>query len=379
MSELGTIVAGYRRATARGEQVALATLTQTEGSTYRKAGARALITSKRVVGMLSGGCVEPELLDRARCLRIGESLTIAHDFRGPDAALFGFPLGCKGALRIVLEAIDAHDPHNPIELLDRHSRATTPGAVAHAYSSDSIQRLWLVNGESFPQGSLPPTTFQTMHQACVAAVNNEDNVGSPSLFAKNMVVERLPTPIALTIIGAGPDVPALAWWAKRLGWRVAIIDHREAFLQRAELAKFNRDFVSLDRLAHHLETITTQAAMVMTHDLRADTEAVRGLMNSRHRFAYLGVLGPRERTLSICENLRTDIANLCAPAGLDLGGTGCEAVALSIVAQIQANIHGRTAMPLTNKKGAIHEATHLCDAWNDNLGYRSCDTSKSRG
>jgi xanthine/CO dehydrogenase XdhC/CoxF family maturation factor len=57
----------------------------------------------------------------------------------------------------------------------------------------------------------------------------------------------------------------------------------------------------------------------------------------------------------MCARLGIDPCTLHAPAGLDLGGEGAEAVALSIVAEIQAALHGGSSMPLTRKKGRIHD------------------------
>jgi xanthine/CO dehydrogenase XdhC/CoxF family maturation factor len=100
-----------------------------------------------------------------------------------------------------------------------------------------------------------------------------------------------------------------------------------------------------------------RAAVVMSHDVRRDTLALRGLFANGAPPEYVGVLGPRSRTEEIRASLAADgvvVHGLRAPAGLDLGGDGAEAIALSIVAEIQAVLHGATGASLTEKKGAIH-------------------------
>jgi xanthine/CO dehydrogenase XdhC/CoxF family maturation factor len=307
------IVTTYRR--TRGRCV-LATLAWTGGSTYRKRGARALIVGDRAVGMLSGGCVEPDLVARAKTLE--QSVVVEYDSRD-------FPVGCDGSLRVVLETIDRRDRDNPVELLSRHLESGLPGACAHLARG----RLWLVGGTFVAQGKISHRA--EVERDCLRAVQGHD-----------VDVELLPPSIELTIFGAGPDMPPLARMARTMGWRVRVIDHRKR--RRAR-------HVPLDRLAEAARAVSSRAVVIMTHDLRADTEVLRGLAPRD----YIGVLGPRARTESMCSRLAIDPCNLHAPAGLDLGGEGAEAVALSIVSEIQAALHGGSAMPLTQKKGRIHD------------------------
>jgi xanthine/CO dehydrogenase XdhC/CoxF family maturation factor len=75
--------------------------------------------------------------------------------------------------------------------------------------------------------------------------------------------------------------------------------------------------------------------------------------------AYLGVLGPRDRTERLLNELSSppsdaDLGVLHAPAGLDLGADGAEQVATSIVAEILAVLHGRSGGHLRSRTGAIH-------------------------
>src|SRR5262245_62635901 len=108
---LGTF---FRRALDEGAPLVLATVVQTLGSTYRKAGAQMLIAGDgRVAGLLSGGCLEADLMERAyKVLKTGETATVDYDTRSSDDVIWGMGLGCEGAMKILLTRPDRTNHHN---------------------------------------------------------------------------------------------------------------------------------------------------------------------------------------------------------------------------------------------------------------------------
>ena len=86
----------------------LATVVRVEGSAYRRPGARMLIESDgTAVGMVSGGCLETDLAERARdVLEAGSPRTVVYDMRSPDDIVWGLGLGCDGEVRVLLEVLD---------------------------------------------------------------------------------------------------------------------------------------------------------------------------------------------------------------------------------------------------------------------------------
>jgi xanthine dehydrogenase accessory factor len=97
-----------------------------------------------------------------------------------------------------------------------------------------------------------------------------------------------------------------------------------------------------ERLTETLELASFDAAVVMSHHLNSDLAYLRAL--ARTRIAYVGLLGPAARRERLLESLGPDAqalrARLHAPVGLALGGRTPESVALAIVAQIHAFVHG---------------------------------------
>ncbi len=120
MKELQDILAAVDAAAARGEAMALATIIGVRGSTYRRAGARLLITaSGEQTGNISGGCLEGDVAVVA-----GEVLAelrprvMMYDLTADDDAVWGLGLGCNGAIEVFIEPTTAGDP------LWRAARAT---------------------------------------------------------------------------------------------------------------------------------------------------------------------------------------------------------------------------------------------------------------
>ena len=105
-------LAAYALAHADEGAPVLATVVATEGSTYRKSGARMVVLPDgRYQGLLSGGCLEGDLRYHADEVRVrGAPKLVAYDPRESDDALFGLGSGCEGAMRILLESAGRGSP-----------------------------------------------------------------------------------------------------------------------------------------------------------------------------------------------------------------------------------------------------------------------------
>src|SRR3990170_88649 len=108
-TNLRTLVSAYRALKNARRSLVLATVVETLGSTYRKAGARMLITEDgEFHGIIGGGCFEGDLLERARrVFADGNPDLVFYDMRAPEDELWGLGMGCNGAVRLLLERLDA--------------------------------------------------------------------------------------------------------------------------------------------------------------------------------------------------------------------------------------------------------------------------------
>src|SRR6201992_3988749 len=119
MKEIHSIIQAFDKAQQQGKQTALATVVHVEGSSYRRPGARMLITQDgELTGAISGGCLEGDALRKALLvMACQQPMLVTYDTMDDDDAKLGVGLGCNGIIHILIEPVHPESEHNPIRLL----------------------------------------------------------------------------------------------------------------------------------------------------------------------------------------------------------------------------------------------------------------------
>lgn len=319
----------FDRETAAGHRLVAAIVLATEGSTYRKPGALMLLSSSGArCGLLSGGCLEGDLHEHARRLQSGEARVLErlYDGRTSDDPIWGLGLGCEGAMRILLWRIDG-SVDGPAALrgflVAEEGRRTMRLSIALS-SGDATLRESDDDAAPGPD----PTSRRERHAILCDGI-------------LHLRTARIP---ALLLCGAGPDAEPVAQLASLVGWQVTVVDHRDAYLDATRFPQARRLLlVDAADPGARVELDGFDAAVVMSHNLVADGRYLAALADCA--IPYIGLLGPAARRERLYAELgpRADPLRprLRAPVGLDLGGASPEAIALSIVAELQAALHGR--------------------------------------
>jgi xanthine/CO dehydrogenase XdhC/CoxF family maturation factor len=130
-------------------------------------------------------------------------------------------------------------------------------------------------------------------------------------------------------------------FAAELGWRATVVDHRPAYVDGNDFACAETTLCcDADEVADHVDLDDFDLAVVMSHHLESDRRYLRQLADAR--IGYIGLLGPPARRDRLMAELGDRAAALAGrlhgPAGLDLGGRGPAAIALSIVAEMQQSL-----------------------------------------
>jgi xanthine/CO dehydrogenase XdhC/CoxF family maturation factor len=342
-----SLVAFFRVRAASGEPLALATVIDTEGSTYRKPGAQMLIAADgSAVGLLSGGCVEGDLIERAgRVLATSTAEIVTYDARTSDDPVWGLGLGCEGAMRILLQRLDPAGGYQPFayaaDCIERHAR----GAIAIVVESQDRRyppgTAW---HSASPDDAAPARDLIEVCRRRAEQGGFETVTAGPDGAAVTAFVTAVALPARLLVLGAGPDAVPVVEIASLMGWQVTLVDHRAGYLERARFAEGTR-LVELkpEQLAAALQLADYDAAVVMSHNLNSDTQYLRAL--GAAPIPYVGLLGPAARRRRLLAELGDDATRfggrLFGPVGLDLGARTPEAIALAIVAEIQAFLAGR--------------------------------------
>ena len=180
------------------------------------------------------------------------------------------------------------------------------------------------------------------------------------LGAAEFFIERIEPPLNLLLFGAGFDALPVVRFAKELGWRTIVIDHRAAFANAERLTEADEIIVErAEDLPEELFRDDNSVAVVMTHNYERDREILYRLLNSSCR--YIGALGPKKRTENLIQELRDagrefnedKLNQLHAPVGLDIGAETPEEIALAVVAEIKSTLADREGGFLRERKGSI--------------------------
>jgi xanthine/CO dehydrogenase XdhC/CoxF family maturation factor len=170
-----------------------------------------------------------------------------------------------------------------------------------------------------------------------------------------LFVLPLALPPRILLLGAGPDALPVVDLAVRLGWKVTLVDHRAAYAVPAHFP--GAEGVVLARpetLSSVLDLTRFVAAIVMSHHLPSDLAYLRVLATGA--IPYVGLLGPAVRRERLLADLGADAGELegrlHAPVGLPLGGRSPESIALAIIAQLHAFVHGVNRPEATGPRAA---------------------------
>ncbi|MBT8084818.1 MAG: XdhC family protein [Woeseia sp.] len=328
----------------------LATVYETAGSTYSKSGAQMLIDDEgNFQGMLSGGCLEGDLAERAATvLTSGEAQAISFNLGGSDDDLWGLGVGCDGVMRIFLQRLNKANDYEPFAAAADILRGDLPGALATIIQSKHAAirpgaALALLSGES--RGvDIPAPLAEVLHQPLQRALEKKQTSLRQLEWQGDKIdvlFAYLPPPPRVLVLGGGLDAQPLVRLIAELGWRVTVQDHRKAYIANGDFRTAEHVCCfPADELASALDLNRFSAAIVMSHHLVTDRSYLAALAGTG--IPYIGLLGPPARRARLLDDLQDNkkaLENrLHGPAGLDIGGRGPASIAVSIVAEMHREL-----------------------------------------
>jgi xanthine dehydrogenase accessory factor len=323
----------------QGSGSILVTLIRVQGSSYRQPGAHLLVCKDgSYEGSISAGCLEADLLRKASWLIREGAAVERYSTLFDEAAEMPFGLGCGGVIDLLLESVDTPE----CEALLRAIEHTLTGCEHYIATwlpraGRGMQRaVFAADGELlFASNDLSPEALSQARAKCLHHLDPGDD---------DLAIQRLTPPQRLFVFGAGDDARPLVTMAASLGWNVTVIDGRSHLARKDRFPEPGVEVLvttTLPKIQAH------DAAVVMTHSYEQDKDYLALLLPLQPR--YLGLLGSRRRSaLLIAETAaRIDwsVSECCehiaAPAGLDIGGEGPEAIALAILSEAQATCMGK--------------------------------------
>src|SRR6267378_7366368 len=303
--------------TKAGEDIALATVIETWGSSPRPLGSKMVVTrSGKMAGSVSNGCIEGAVFDEAqKVLKSGEPKVAA--FGVADDVAFDVGLACGGHIEVFIQPL-GRVQEQLIEMLQRDDPATL--------------RTNLVTGESDLVEGAPSGSELARREG-------------------DVFVEPFRRPAHLIIIGAIHIAIPLHRLAKLMGYRVTIVDARAKFATRERFPEADELIVAWpDEAMSKIPIDSSTYIVVLTHDPKFDLPALRSVLNKDA--GYIGAIGSRKTNQNRFDALRKEgfteeqLARVHGPIGLDLGGRGAEETALGILAEITAVRYGGSGVSM---------------------------------
>ncbi|HEY9632944.1 MAG TPA: XdhC/CoxI family protein [Coleofasciculaceae cyanobacterium] len=373
MKELQDIVAAFEKVETGGKTVAIATLVKASGSTYRRPGARMLMTSDgQMVGSLSGGCLEGDVFEQAQeVMTSGKPIVVQYDTMSDEDIIWGLGLGCNGIVQILIERLEEKNPLNHLAFLTECLHLRHVGVLATVFHIEGQVKAQVGSRLMLhPDG----TVKNDIEEADLLAQIRDDvwkalddNRSTVKVYPlptgkAEVFIEVIQPSVPLMIFGAGHDAMPLVRLAQELGWYVTVVDSRQADATRERFQSANEVILSRpEGIGDSVELDNRTMAVVMTHNYLHDLELLKTLLPSAVR--YLGILGPKSRTDKLLQDLQEQgitptekqLQRLYSPVGLDIGADTPEEIALSIVAEIQTVLANHSGGSLRNKLGPIHD------------------------
>ncbi|MDP9079533.1 MAG: XdhC family protein [Bacteroidota bacterium] len=366
MKELQDIVNAYDKAAGAGRQTALATVVLVEGSSYRRAGARMLVTEDgELTGAISGGCLEGDALRKARlAMAQSKPMLVTYDTTDDDDAKFGVGLGCNGIIHILIEPLFPDSEISPVNLFKQFLSKREQVVLVTIFSLSNRQATQpgtclLMNSVEQTNGSIPDNEIQ---QAVLAdardVLKNGNSVTKTYVYGNGYTcfIELLQPAVSLVIFGAGNDAIPMVQFAAVLGWQVTLVDGRANYAvpERFPLAK--KIIISKPGQAlAQLKFDERSAVVLMTHNYNYDLAILRQLLQIQ--LPYVASLGPKKRLRRMLDEIQEggidikpqQLNSVYGPAGIDIGSENADEIALAIIAEIQAVLNKKTVNSLRDK------------------------------
>lgn len=369
MKEIRDIIESYDKAVKEGKRAALATVVHVEGSSYRRPGARMLITDDgQLTGAISGGCLEGDALRKA-LLAINQqnNKLVTYDTSDEDDARFGVQLGCNGIVHILFEPIDINRDINAIGLLRELVSKRENAVLVTLFSITDTNQP----GTSFlyREKNIRHSTIQfTLQEALIKEVRQalEDKSSKlkeniPGYSSLQGFIEFIPPPVSLVIAGAGNDAQPLVEITSVLGWNITVVDGRPTHATAERFPKANQVLaLKSEEVLAHVQMDAQTVFVLMTHNYNYDLALLKQLIVPE--ILYVGVLGPKTKLDKMFEEIAAEgtvlteaqLKKIHGPLGLDIGAETAEEIAVALVAEIKSVLAGSEPIPLKEKTTPIH-------------------------
>lgn len=335
LHELKDIIRSAKLAKQKGIKTALASVVALDGSSYRRPGVRMSVQDNgKMIGAVSGGCVEKEVLRQAQSVfETDTPKLMVYDGR--------YRLGCEGVLYILIE------PFNPensfFEAFEKQCNLRKSFKISSSFSKEEVNRF---------KGS---STFY-LNNATFPVYKNAQQEESLNVF------EQIIQPgFKLVVVGSEHDAVQLCKYASLTGWDVDIVAPPDDPKTIENFPGASNYLGISETEFENLKFDSQTAVVMMTHSYVKDLKYLSVLLEKD--LPYIGLLGSSKRREKLIdellernENISDDFFDrLYGPTGINIGAETPQEIAISILAEILTVIRNQKPISLRDKTRGIHQ------------------------
>lgn len=322
------------------EKFAMATVIDVEGSAYRHKGAKMLIDEKGITyGMISGGCLEEDLIHHAmEVLQSRKTKIVTYNLKSENEISWGEGIGCNGVIYVLIETIGWNmlKDTNGIDLWEKVNQKLLLGyRVASLTAIDEHNnadfRIYYGEDEEvlYCSGDVEQSLINDLrnfiyHEEGTSLIKGENQ--------RQTLMELYKPRELLYIFGAGPDIEPLVELVAKLDFSVCLIDPRSQRCNTKNFPNADQHIIEFPHVYLQQHNLPVNSfVLIMTHNFQWDQSILNHLIH--HPTQYVGVLGPKKRTERLL-NPKPVPEWIDSPVGVEIYAEGQEEIAISICAQL---------------------------------------------
>ena len=317
-----------------GNKTALATVTQTWGSAPRPTGSQMAVRDDGAfVGSVSGGCVENAVIEEAlNAIADGNIRNLEFGVSNEQAWSVG--LACGGMIRVHVAPIESEERKDVLRNIAQAAEESRAAVLA----SDLESGAWRL--------VFPDTETDERFAAAAREAARLDRSGMAEIDNRFWFLNVFNPGLELVIVGAVHIAQPLAEMAKRTGYSVRVIDPRTHFASTERFPGIALVHEWPDEALTARPLGQRSAIVALTHDPKLDDPALSTAIRSPA--FYIGALGSKKSHAQRIERLRNagftdaEMERIHGPVGLPIGARSPAEIAVSIMAELTAELRGQS-------------------------------------
>jgi len=357
VKEFSDIIKSYDNIDKSSVRLAMATVIDVKGSSYRRTGARMLIQDNGIwTGGISGGCIEGDALKKANLAISGaKAIKVTYDTSKENEEQIGVSLGCSGIIDVLISPIDPKDNNNQVEQLRNCIKSREPKVLVTVLESEDSElspgKVYYYSKDEEVEHYFGKISSKIILQNIKEILKNE-KTEIKELETHKLLFEFVPPTVQVIIMGGNYDVYPLLKVVHNLGWQSIVVANPRRLAKNihslADEVDADFDNISIDKYT---------VGILMSHDFNADLKNLRKVLKSD--LSYIGLLGPVSRKSDLLADLQFEVSEedkerIFGPVGLDIGASQPEEIAISIVSEILTVMRHRPGSSLRSRQGPIY-------------------------